>query len=809
MKPTLLLPLMLFSCREVPKDEPPLDTDTSVPAGADADGDGFASGVDCDDSDAAIYPGAAEACDGLDNNCSGEVDEGLLSTWFADADADGFGDELSPTEACVSPTGHVENGGDCNDLDAAVHPDAQEVCDGADNNCDGFTDDADSVDAETWYRDVDLDGWGVETMSEVACTAPAGFVLGSGDCDDADPAYHPGALEADCADPNDYNCDGSVGYADADGDGFAACEDCDDDNADANDDAPETCDGVDNDCDGLTDSDDPDTVGTSVFYGDSDGDGYGGTQYEIEACEAAPGYVATDDDCDDLDAASHPGASEVCDGADNDCDSDVDEGVGLTWYQDSDADGYGNGSVSSTSCDAPSGYVGNALDCDDFNAATNPGSYEICDGADNDCDGSTDEDAINASVFYVDGDLDGYGSAASSTSACDAPSGYADNDSDCNDADASVSPSATETCDGADNDCDGNTDESDATDASTWYQDLDGDGFGNSSSQTTACSQPNGYVSDATDCDDSTSSVHPGQSETWYDGIDSDCDTMSDYDADSDGEDFIDYGGLDCDDQNPSTQSCGGTAASALEDCQALLSHDPTLTSGVYFINPQDNGAFQVYCDMDLYGGGWTLAAKFTNQDARYWAASASAWTDTTAFGTTTDLSTDADAKGEAWSRVLADDFLLTDDLNPLDHVATNNTCIGGQHTSDFFATMLQSFPHGYDTYSAVCDIDFSYQPNWTTEPDWDNQTATSGSFSFADNQVVIGRTDSGGDTSGVISFYRLSKQEADVGLGSLEDGQSFTITGRSQDIGGPTSCSYDDTECATEYPETVFFYVR
>ena len=77
----------------------------------------------------------------------------------------------------------------------------------------------------------------------IECDAPVGYVADDTDCNDADPAYNPGAVESDCADPSDYNCDGSVGYADGDGDGYGACEDCDDTNADVNPGAMEVCTG--------------------------------------------------------------------------------------------------------------------------------------------------------------------------------------------------------------------------------------------------------------------------------------------------------------------------------------------------------------------------------------------------------------------------------------------------------------------------------------------------------------------------------------------------------------------------------------
>ncbi len=654
----LLLPMLLCatSCRDKDDSAGGNDTEdtTQVDTEAtDADGDGSPIGEDCNDNDDTMYPGAPETCDGLDNDCDDEVDENAIdaTAFYGDSDGDGYGGNTFVVEACEAPQGFVEDSSDCNDLDPSSHPDADEVCDGADNDCDGYLDEPDAVDAPTWYHDTDGDGFGVSTDTETACDAPRDHVSHDGDCDDTNPAFHPGALEADCTDPNDYNCDGSVGFADADGDGFAACDDCDDATADANPDGSEICDGIDNDCDGAVDDDASDA---STWYADADGDGHGGAQFSVLECAAPAGYVGSQDDCDDLDATSYPGAIEVCDDADNDCDTEIDEGVGSTWYADSDSDGYGNGSVSVISCDTPSGYVGNALDCDDFSSATNPGSYEICDGADNDCDGVSDEDAINASNWYVDGDGDGYGTSGSTTTSCDQPTGYAANDGDCNDADGAVNPGATETCDSADNDCDGVIDEDDAANASTWYQDLDGDGFGNASNSTTACALPAGYTADDTDCDDTSATTNTSGTETC-DFSDNDCDGVIDEDdaadastwyLDTDGDGYgnpntatttcIQPSGYanndsDCDDTaasaNPgASEACDGidnncdgavdesllgaaeTCAGAT--CQAIFDVGIT-TSGTYWIDANGvDSAFQVYCDMVSGEGGWTLIAK-------------------------------------------------------------------------------------------------------------------------------------------------------------------------------------------------------
>jgi hypothetical protein len=376
--------------------------DTGPEPSLDADGDGYDAGDDCDDADPDVHPGAIELCNGIDDDCDAEVDEDAsdVSTWYADLDGDGFGDPEVAVSACEQASGYVGNGDDCDDGDAAVNPDATELCNGIDDDCDGLVDDEDDIpaDASTWYLDGDADGYGLDDSVLEACEQPSGYAAVGGDCDDGDPAFNPAADEDDCTDPNDYNCDGSVGYADEDGDGYAACV-----------------------------------------------------------------------ECDDGDAAVNPGATELCNGIDDDCDLDVDEDDAAdagTWYADTDADGYGDGASSYAACDAPRGYVADATDCDDGDAAVNPAATELCNGVDDDCDGTVDEDdAADASTWYADSDADGYGDAASVTVSCEAPSGHVADDSDCDDGDVAVNPAATEVCNGVDDDCDGAGDPMDGSGA--------------------------------------------------------------------------------------------------------------------------------------------------------------------------------------------------------------------------------------------------------------------------------------------------------------------------------------------------------
>ncbi|HLC76389.1 MAG TPA: MopE-related protein [Candidatus Peribacterales bacterium] len=199
----------------------------------DADGDstategGACGPVDCNDTSSGVYPGAAEQCNGVDDDCSGTIDEGF------DADNDGY-----------YTGGGVCGAIDCNDGNATINPGATEVCDAVDNNCDG-----------TANEGFDQDG--------------DGFSLCNGDCNDINISIHPGATEI--CDAIDNNCSGTTDEGfDQDGDGVTTCTgDCNDANIDVNPNAPEQCDGLDNDCNSIADDGfDHDEDGYATCTGD-------------------------------------------------------------------------------------------------------------------------------------------------------------------------------------------------------------------------------------------------------------------------------------------------------------------------------------------------------------------------------------------------------------------------------------------------------------------------------------------------------------------------------------------------------------
>ena len=143
------------------------------------------------------------------------------------------------------------------------------------------------------------------------------------------------------------------------------------------------------------------------YYADTDDDKYGDAGDSVMACTQPTGYELNSLDCNDADAAINPEASEVCDAVDNDCDGAIDEGVLSTFYFDGDLDAYGVGATTTQACSLPGGFAETNDDCDDADAAINPGAVELCDGIDNDCDTVVDDDCISASSFYRDADADG------------------------------------------------------------------------------------------------------------------------------------------------------------------------------------------------------------------------------------------------------------------------------------------------------------------------------------------------------------------------------------------------------------------
>jgi hypothetical protein len=249
---------------------------------------------------------------------------------------------------------------------------------------------------------------------------------------------------------------------------------------------------------------------------DDDGDGYG----VCPGCDIVNGCTYDGNDCDDGNPSVHPGATEACDGVDNDCDAGTPDGSGEPWYGDP--------------CDGPDSDLceegtyscaGDQQVCSDNtgNDVEGPPADPTCsDGVDNDCDGTTDGSDTDCIPTCIDNDGDGYGNPGDPS----CPNGP---QTDCDDNNGAVNPGKDEVCNGIDDDCDDLIDDDDpsCTGQPTWYQDNDDDGYGNPAETLQACTQPQGYVTDNTDCDDNNPDIHPGAIEV-IDGVDNNCNGLVD-----------------------------------------------------------------------------------------------------------------------------------------------------------------------------------------------------------------------------------------------------------------------------------------
>lgn len=244
----------------------------------DKDQDGYYANEDCNDENNTVFPNATELCNGIDDNCNHETDEGIITyTYYLDNDNDGFGDVNSKIDTCAvtAPSGYVTNAEDCSSNDASIHPNATELCNEIDDNCNNVVDEGLTLYA--FYKDEDNDGFGIINSKIESCnsTLPSGYSLEIGDCNDVDDKINPTTIEI--------------------------------------------CDDIDNNCNESIDE----GLILYTYFTDGDGDGAGNANEVFETCKSLPplGYSINNADCDDTNNLISPLATEIPDnGIDEDCD---------------------------------------------------------------------------------------------------------------------------------------------------------------------------------------------------------------------------------------------------------------------------------------------------------------------------------------------------------------------------------------------------------------------------------------------------------------------------------------------------------
>ena len=458
-----------------------------------------AEGVDPDLSSGLGYEPVYNP-DGSKNDSSGR--------WYLDADHDGFAatsdyieDAFQASLSYVRRYALVSTVVDCNDGNDKIFPGAPELQDNLDNDCDSLVDE----DSPAWFRDSDSDGFGDPRQPSYAAGQPLGYVANDLDCDDSNSEINPSAKEVH----DDY----------------------------------------DNDCDGENNE------GLTEWFVDNDNDGYG--EDSTPSWSEAPimGFVSNNDDCDDSSSRINPGAPELPDGLDNNCDGMVDEDL----------------------CQEPQAQDEGELPAGVRPPATTPPP------TDNEATRPPATVPESCVQWFLDEDNDGFGTPGNSSYAVSKPDGFVGNDQDCDDSSFAINPNAEETFNGIDDDCDGVVDES----FTAWYRDSDGDGFGYQDETINAVLQPAGYVATGNDCNDEDDSMYPGATEICDDGIDQDCDE----------------GDLSCPDTKPSAPS--NVSVVNITQSSAVITWDD---------NSDDENSFEIgVCTIEIRGqcssSGWSPIA--------------------------------------------------------------------------------------------------------------------------------------------------------------------------------------------------------
>jgi hypothetical protein len=605
----------------------------------DDDNDGDPDASDCKPLDASVHHGAMESCNGRDDDCDGSIDEAGATgckTLYLDADNDGYG--LASSSQCLcAASGNFRAlvAGDCDDGDLALNPGATEACNAKDDDCDGATDSADpSLSRPACENQLGV-CFGASKPAALcssgawaACQA-ATYSAYSGD-------FEP-AGETRC-DNRDNDCDGST-------DGAAAAGACADSTACTTDSCSGgacqhqqiSCDDADicttDGCDaqnGCTH-----TIAAGSACDDSSLCTLNDKCTSTGACRGTPKMCADDNLCTDdtcLPATGEcqhsnnsftqscytgptgtPGVGEcaagtstcsggssgpcvgevlpleeACNGKDDDCNSETDEGEPIgcfLFYYDGDQDAFGYATDYLCLCAGAAPYsAANGDDCNDQNAAVNPGAGEICNGVDDDCDGKTDGgvDLPGCVVYHADGDGDGWGSDTDVQCLCGPGSPYTLTDGgDCDDGNYNVYPGATEICNGVDDDCSGTADDGiDLPGCKMYFPDQDQDGYGYGDAYQCLCSPDTvgGWTALETgDCCDIDANANPA--DTAFFAVMSGCESF-DYDCNGyatpeiamQGDCLWDYSTGSCLARPgwwPTIQGCGGVATFVV-DCITL-----------------------------------------------------------------------------------------------------------------------------------------------------------------------------------------------------------------------------------------------